>query len=147
MTDANLCLGRLLPSHFPHIFGPDEKQPLSHKASLQAFQALTAEVKASGEARSDLSVEEVAMGFILVANEAMCRPIRALTQVPALPRPCPCSGCPRKAPAGLHGVPHSGRRGLQTETVTRVGRGGPFGQRPSALEATERLKNAALNRP
>ncbi|XP_034275895.1 LOW QUALITY PROTEIN: 5-oxoprolinase [Pantherophis guttatus] len=80
VTDANLCLGRLLPSHFPHIFGPDEKQPLSHKASLQAFQALTAEVKASGEAWSDLSVEEVAMGFILVANEAMCRPIRALTQ-------------------------------------------------------------------
>ena len=27
------------------------------------------------------SVEEVAMGFIKVANEAMCRPIRALTQV------------------------------------------------------------------
>ncbi|XP_058035035.1 5-oxoprolinase isoform X4 [Ahaetulla prasina] len=80
VTDANLCLGRLLPSHFPHIFGPDEKQPLSHKASLQAFQALTDEVKASGEARPDLSVEEVAMGFILVANEAMCRPIRALTQ-------------------------------------------------------------------
>lgn len=26
-------------------------------------------------------MEEVAMGFIRVANEAMCRPIRALTQV------------------------------------------------------------------
>lgn len=31
--------------------------------------------------KSNLSVEEVAMGFITVANEAMCRPIRALTQV------------------------------------------------------------------
>lgn len=30
---------------------------------------------------SEMSVEEVAMGFIRVANEAMCRPIRALTQV------------------------------------------------------------------
>ena len=29
---------------------------------------------------SPLSVEEVAIGFIKVANEAMCRPIRALTQ-------------------------------------------------------------------
>ncbi|TKS87865.1 5-oxoprolinase [Collichthys lucidus] len=29
---------------------------------------------------SEMSVEEVAMGFIRVANEAMCRPIRALTQ-------------------------------------------------------------------
>ena len=30
--------------------------------------------------RVPLSVEEVAIGFIKVANEAMCRPIRALTQ-------------------------------------------------------------------
>ncbi|KAM3839583.1 5-oxoprolinase isoform 1-T1 [Vipera latastei] len=80
VTDANLCLGRLLPSHFPHIFGPNENQPLSHPASLQAFRALTAELRTSGEAWPDLSVEEVAMGFIQVANEAMCRPIRALTQ-------------------------------------------------------------------
>lgn len=28
-----------------------------------------------------MTVEEVAMGFIRVANESMCRPIRALTQV------------------------------------------------------------------
>lgn len=28
-----------------------------------------------------MSIDEVAMGFIKVANEAMCRPIRALTQV------------------------------------------------------------------
>lgn len=28
-----------------------------------------------------LTVEEVAMGFVKVANETMCRPIRALTQV------------------------------------------------------------------
>ena len=30
--------------------------------------------------RVPLTVEEVAIGFIRVANEAMCRPIRALTQ-------------------------------------------------------------------
>lgn len=28
-----------------------------------------------------MTLEEVAMGFIRVANESMCRPIRALTQV------------------------------------------------------------------
>lgn len=28
-----------------------------------------------------MSIDEVAMGFIRVANETMCRPIRALTQV------------------------------------------------------------------
>ncbi|KAH3776976.1 hypothetical protein DPMN_178433 [Dreissena polymorpha] len=31
--------------------------------------------------REPMTVEEVAMGFIKVANETMCRPIRALTQV------------------------------------------------------------------
>lgn len=127
VTDANLCLGRLLPSHFPHIFGPDEKQPLSHRASLQAFQALTAEVKASGEGRPNLSVEEVAMGFIQVANEAMCRPIRALTQVPA-PRPPPRS--PERPLLDSTGPLSPGRRGLQMEAVTQVGRGSPDEQRP-----------------
>lgn len=108
MTDANLCLGRLLPSHFPHIFGPNENQPLSHPASLQAFRALTAELKTSGEAWPDLSVEEVAMGFIQVANEAMCRPIRALTQVEAACRPRPCwpPGGPSRGP---HRVADCGR--------------------------------------
>ena len=28
----------------------------------------------------EMSVEEIAMGFVRVANEAMCRPIRNLTQ-------------------------------------------------------------------
>uniref|UniRef100_A0A8C0GYP2 5-oxoprolinase, ATP-hydrolysing n=1 Tax=Chelonoidis abingdonii TaxID=106734 RepID=A0A8C0GYP2_CHEAB len=85
VTDANLCLGRLLPHYFPHIFGPGEDQPLSQDATLQSFQELTARVNAflasqvSGP-RSPLTVEEVAMGFIQVANEAMCRPIRSLTQ-------------------------------------------------------------------
>ena len=29
---------------------------------------------------AEMSVEEIAMGFIRVANETMCRPIRNLTQ-------------------------------------------------------------------
>jgi 5-oxoprolinase (ATP-hydrolysing) len=34
-----------------------------------------------GKTKPAMTVEDVAMGFIHVANEAMCRPIRALTQV------------------------------------------------------------------
>ena len=30
---------------------------------------------------SEMSLEEVALGFVKVANEAMCRPIRNLTEV------------------------------------------------------------------
>ncbi|XP_044309191.1 5-oxoprolinase [Varanus komodoensis] len=80
VTDANLCLGRLLPEHFPRIFGPDEDLPLSAEAAREALRELAAAVSAFGGAAQPRSIEEVAMGFIRVANEAMCRPIRALTQ-------------------------------------------------------------------
>ena len=35
----------------------------------------------NGSSCRQMTVQEVAMGFIEVANETMCRPIRALTQV------------------------------------------------------------------
>ncbi len=48
-----------------------------------AFQSLTAEINADEAAagKPPKTVDEVAMGFVQVANEAMCRPIRALTQM------------------------------------------------------------------
>ncbi|CAL4112119.1 unnamed protein product, partial [Meganyctiphanes norvegica] len=78
VTDANLVLGRLLPEYFPKIFGPTEDQPLDREATLKAFSKIAAEVNSSYG--KNMSLEEVSMGFIKVANEAMCRPIRALTQ-------------------------------------------------------------------
>lgn len=35
----------------------------------------------NGSQQKEMMVEEVVMGFIEVANETMCRPIRAITQV------------------------------------------------------------------
>ncbi len=52
-----------------------------------ALEQITAEVNAyggggkGGSGEGGKTVDEVAMGFIQVANEAMCRPIRALTQM------------------------------------------------------------------
>ena len=83
ITDANLQLGRLLPSHFPHIFGPTETEPLDAEATRVAFEELARQYRAERENDGnivDLSLDEIAYGFITVANEAMCRPIRALTQ-------------------------------------------------------------------
>ncbi|KAM6171639.1 5-oxoprolinase isoform 2-T2 [Erethizon dorsatum] len=84
VTDANLVLGRLLPASFPCIFGPGEDQPLSSEASRKALEGVATQVNSfltNGPCpASPLSLEEVAMGFVRVANEAMCRPIRALTQ-------------------------------------------------------------------
>ncbi|KAK5647177.1 hypothetical protein RI129_002069 [Pyrocoelia pectoralis] len=84
VTDANLILGRLLPDYFPKIFGSDERSPLDEEATLIEFQKLTEEINvflAQQDSKEKvMTLEEVAMGFIQVANEAMCRPIRALTQ-------------------------------------------------------------------
>ena len=53
---------------------------------MAQFARLTAEVNAylkeqDGPAHKPMDTPEIAMGFVRVANEAMCRPIRALTQV------------------------------------------------------------------
>jgi len=76
VTDANLALGRVLPQYFPSIFGPNEDQPLDLDGAKDAFSAMCAT-----EEGKQYSVEEIAYGFLKVANEAMCRPIRNLTQM------------------------------------------------------------------
>lgn len=78
ITDANLVTGRLAIEMFPRIFGPNENEGPDVETSTRSMQELTDRINA--ETKRSLSVDEVAMGFIRVANEAMCRPIRALTQ-------------------------------------------------------------------
>ncbi|KAK3086761.1 hypothetical protein FSP39_022921 [Pinctada imbricata] len=82
ITDANLFLGRLLPQYFPKIFGKSQNKPLDVAATKRAFNKITKEVNnfLSDQDKPVMTSEEVAMGFIKVANETMCRPIRALTQ-------------------------------------------------------------------
>lgn len=93
ITDANLVLGRILPEYFPKIFGKTEDQPLDFdgleviyslliiKATWKEFEKLTQQVNEfmKETKQKPMTVEEVAMGFIRVANETMCRPIRAIT--------------------------------------------------------------------
>ncbi|VDM83755.1 unnamed protein product, partial [Strongylus vulgaris] len=97
ITDANLVLGRILPEYFPKIFGPNCDESLDRcvlcsfhclyelsslsEASYSAMKELTSEindyVKNNPDAvQKEYSVEEVALGFVTVANEEMCRPIR-----------------------------------------------------------------------
>ena len=49
----------------------------------EAFEKVAEEVnkQAAAAGQPAKSADEVAMGFIKVANETMCRPIRALTQM------------------------------------------------------------------
>lgn len=83
VTDANLFLGRLIPDFFPKIFGPEENQGLDEKESRRLFEKLTDEINekiAKGGQSNKMTPDEVAFGFIKVANETMTRPIRSLTE-------------------------------------------------------------------
>ncbi|KAI4146160.1 MAG: hypothetical protein LQ340_006026 [Diploschistes diacapsis] len=83
VTDANLLLGRLLPDFFPSIFGENEDEGLDYDASAKLFQELTKQVNAANsnaDSTKEKTVDEVAYGFLKIANEAMTRPIRSLTE-------------------------------------------------------------------
>ena len=76
VTDANVVLGRVVPELFPNMFGPNEDAPLDVEGARAALAEWTQLPEAAGR-----TVEELAYGFLQVANEAMCRPIRNLTQM------------------------------------------------------------------
>jgi len=91
VTDANVALGRVQPDFFPRIFGEGENEALDVEGSLAAFEEMAASVNRQAKQEADRrgeggdfvpkTVDEVAHGFLEVANEAMCRPIRELTQM------------------------------------------------------------------
>ena len=102
VTDANLMLGRLIVDYFPKIFGKSENESLDIDASRTKFEEIVKEINNSHSFEKKLSLDEVVYGsvayaplieryadilrllcvnsFIKIANETMCRPIRALTE-------------------------------------------------------------------
>ncbi|CUM66612.1 uncharacterized protein PRCAT00004283001 [Priceomyces carsonii] len=79
ITDANVFTGRLLPEFFPKIFGPNEDEPLDVGRSKLLFEKLANRINTESS-EFKITPEEVACGFLKVANEAMSRPIRTLTE-------------------------------------------------------------------
>ena len=73
LTDANLMLGKLLPHHFPNLFGQDGQQPLDRGAVEAAFRALANRL---GDGRSP---EQVAEGFVRIAVEHMAGAIKKIS--------------------------------------------------------------------
>ena len=81
VTDANLFLGRLLPDFFPKIFGKNEDEGLDEQASKGKFEELTKQINDEIKGtKKEMSADEIAYGFIKIANETMTRPIRSLTE-------------------------------------------------------------------
>ncbi len=78
LTDANLLLGRLQPDRFPFALEPGPVR--------EALARLADAVRAAGHARSD---EEVAAGFVDVANANMARAIQEVSVARGVdPRDC-----------------------------------------------------------
>lgn len=81
ITDINLILGRILPEYFPSIFGKNQDEPLNYDLSASKFSELASDIRNKDfQSFGNKSDQEIALGFIKVANEIMCRPIRSLTE-------------------------------------------------------------------
>jgi 5-oxoprolinase (ATP-hydrolysing) len=77
ITDANLLTGRLIPEFLPKTFGVDRHSSVDVEVVREGFAQLTERI--NRETNSNLSPEDVAMGFIKVANEKMAIAIREVS--------------------------------------------------------------------
>ena len=73
ITDANIMAGKLIPQHFPAVFGPSRDQPLDAEAVSRGFAALTSEIDGVHD------LEELADGFVKIAVDNMANAIRKIS--------------------------------------------------------------------
>ena len=73
VTDANICVGKLVPDFFPRVFGDSGGLPLDPNIVRDKFQQL-AEIVGN-----DRSVEEIADGYLAIAIENMAQAIKKLS--------------------------------------------------------------------
>lgn len=72
VTDANVALGKLIPEHFPKVFGPHADMPLDKEAARQGFANQATAV--AGQ-----SPEEIADGYLAIAVENMAQAIKKIS--------------------------------------------------------------------
>lgn len=76
-TDANLLLGKIQPSHFPHVFGSNADEPLDLVAARQGFEAMARRMsEATGRG---VSAEDVASGSLRIAVTSMANAIKRIS--------------------------------------------------------------------
>ncbi|MBE9504824.1 MAG: hydantoinase B/oxoprolinase family protein [Proteobacteria bacterium] len=77
VTDANLMTGRIDPDFFPKTFGFNRDALLNIGATLSRFEEMTGKInQAMG---TDHKAEDVAAGFLRVANEKMALAIKEIS--------------------------------------------------------------------
>ncbi|WP_370283776.1 hydantoinase B/oxoprolinase family protein [Pseudooceanicola sp.] len=78
VTDCNVMLGKLSPTHFPNVFGPEGDQPLDAEVVREKFEALAAEI-AQATGKPKLTPEETAEGFLKIAVQNMAQAIKKIS--------------------------------------------------------------------
>jgi 5-oxoprolinase (ATP-hydrolysing) len=77
VTDANVCVGKIQPAHFPAIFGDAADQALDADVVRGKFAALAEDIAhATGEPRSP---QQVAEGFLRIAVANMANAIKQVS--------------------------------------------------------------------
>src|SRR5271165_1156864 len=73
VTDANVCVGKIQPKHFPPIFGPHADQPLDAEVVTRKFADLAKEIGGEKTPR------QVAEGFLQIAVANMANAIKQVS--------------------------------------------------------------------
>jgi 5-oxoprolinase (ATP-hydrolysing) len=77
VTDANVCVGKIQPAHFPAIFGPNGDAPLDGEVVRAKFAELAEEIgRATGRPRTP---QQVAEGFLQIAVANMANAIKQVS--------------------------------------------------------------------
>src|SRR4249919_2569566 len=77
VTDANVCVGKIQPKHFPAIFGPNADAALDADVVAEKFAALADDIaKATGQPRTP---RQVAEGFLQIAVANMANAIKQVS--------------------------------------------------------------------
>jgi 5-oxoprolinase (ATP-hydrolysing) len=77
VTDANVCVGKVQPRHFPAIFGPEGNAPLDADVVTTKFATLAEEIaRATGQHRTP---HQVAEGFLQIAVANMANAIKQVS--------------------------------------------------------------------
>lgn len=78
VTDCNVILGKLNPTHFPAVFGPNADEPLDVETVRKKFNDLAHLVEEQSGTKA-LTAEETAEGFLRIAVENMANAIKKIS--------------------------------------------------------------------
>ncbi|RUV68130.1 5-oxoprolinase [Mesorhizobium sp. M5C.F.Cr.IN.023.01.1.1] len=78
VTDCNVLLGKLQPSAFPHVFGPNADQPLDAEVVRGKFLQLARKISRE-TGLEEKTPEQLAEGFLRIAVENMANAIKKIS--------------------------------------------------------------------